>query len=386
LAANPYDLATGSLPLNPAAVLAIEKLDSRRLVRWLSQCKTPAEFVQTRPGPGASCPPDKPKCKKCPKFKDCWANLDYVDAGFVEQVITFYWPGRWGTRDVKVFQQDGQWHAEGYFWVEHSDGKKQELFVSGQCDVKKKRDGSPLSTGFDRKGALSDMIKKGSAMMLGIAFDIYNRRDPSIPDIGAAAEAQKSESKAKVGFRKLLGQIDDMFSLLHKDTPDVVPENYPASSLWADAVKMYEKLTPFLVDADLQDPKKVLDTILERLTEEESRALWGKLQAKYLNSKSEWRTTQRTAAKPAPPAEKTPPMPWIAGMEATPDERKNEVEAVLNELHDAFPSITASARETMLTQHIRLCTKRREWYECTTVELKKAVKQLKAAASEKGGR
>jgi hypothetical protein len=40
----------------------------------------------------------------------------------------------------------------------------------------------------------------------------------------------------------------------------------------------------------------------------------------------------------------------------------------------------------MLTQHIRLCTKRREWYECTTVELKKAVKQLKAAASEKGGR
>ena len=374
LAANPYELATGALALSPAAVLAIEKLDSRRLVRWLSLCKTPEAVIKARPGPGASCPPEKPKCRKCPKYDDCGHCLDYVDAGFVEQVLTFFWPGRWGTRDVKVFQLDGQWHAEGYFWVEHSDGRKQELFVSGQCDAKKKRDGSPLSTGFDRKGALSDMIKKGAAMMLGVAFDIYNQRDPSIPEVTAAGEDKQTLEKMRTSFKALLGQVDDIFGLLHKETPSYAPENYPPEALWNDAVRLFLKLEG--CQPDFTVPKSVLDTLLDKLNRAEALQLYGKLKAKYLNGTSEWRTKQKEFV------EGKSKMPWVDGMSKVKDEYLNEFETCLAKLQHAFPSVSSEARENMLQQQARFA-KYEGWWVCNPNQLERLVSELVRAAEKR---
>jgi hypothetical protein len=362
LALNPYELAAGGVALTPQSLGVIEKLDTRRLVRWWSQCKTPRRFVKRRKGKAG-------------------LELDYVDAGFVEQILTFYFPGRWGTRDVKLFHEGGQWHAEGVFWVIHSDSHEQSMFVTGQCDVKTygkdhPMKGQPMSVGFDRKGAVSDMIKKGAAMMLGIAFDIYNRRDPSIPQASASEANGESSEKAGTALRSVFLEVDGVMAMA-ADAIDGHPSTYTPAAIWADALA----LAPRIKTADgkvpvFADREAVVTELLRVLGRDELLSVYSKAKSKYLNPSSQWRKELKAKLDALGPIE--------LGIRQGNPEYRTVRKVFADAVRKLYPGKTDETVGAVIEATVRALFPDRKWWQLSGPEYSSLLESIKSARTRTG--
>ena len=124
---------------------------NRAQLTFITQ-KTPKEFIKSRPGPGGM-------------------KLDYVEVGYVINILNQAFGWDW---DFRVLDQQV---GNKQVWVrgELSVRLRGREIIKGQfggSDIKRNKNGAPVSIADDLKAATSDCLKK-CASMLGIASDVY---------------------------------------------------------------------------------------------------------------------------------------------------------------------------------------------------------------------
>jgi len=144
--------------------------------------RTPAEVIRQRPGPGGKL-------------------LSYVEHAWVtEQLnLAFNWAWSWGILEWRLLpeQDPSEVFVLGKLTIHSQNG---DLVKSqfGSSDVKRDRQGKPISIGDDLKAASSDALKK-CASLLGLALDLYHSDDDRHAEQPKAAPAASKPDQPNGG-------------------------------------------------------------------------------------------------------------------------------------------------------------------------------------------
>lgn len=148
-----------SEPMRDGKKLTIPKtfLNEQQIIQMVQ--RTPAQFVQTRPGKGGQ-------------------TFQYVSGAYVTKILNFVFGWNWDFEVMSIDEKYGQIIARGKLTVKSADGKHSiSKMQSGRADIKFKKDTKiPLDYGNDEKAATTDALKK-CASLFGIASDIYGKME-----------------------------------------------------------------------------------------------------------------------------------------------------------------------------------------------------------------